>query len=704
MANIKGLGAAEFASGMYGVREANTQQKQAELDMQLAIAKEQRAAAEFEANRGLEDRKEDRAVRELELMERQFAQEVQDRSVVNNLRDAQAEKTRLETAKLRRAEMGADAIGKAAVTQALALERPDFLSIQGTQLYDQLDTLRERRNQIAKRGGDTTGVDDAIATVFQQYQGVAQNDVRVATTRALLGSINAIYQGELGEDPPENILALQAELSNPGRNNLTGATKSGASADDATLDTLYAAHRHAQRMARSKKERQSALDDLAILAQEATQPLKDAMTTVESKYDKAFLVNYGDEITAWWDGLYQLQTDLQTGAVSAGDAQAQLRQMRTRAGMMTANNGEGAVEMLRSRQQREADKAAFEEEWVQWQVYSALEAASNMGGLGMLDDVLGRIGGRAQYTRSGGLFDPRFSDVIGALNPDEKHAFDLVVQRAEAFLGEGVENPALALHRAVLAVDEQLAAERALIQEASPALNGGPGEEQVAATMAVLDASKKLGDGNPFGANEFIGRDGPKVTGGSRSVLSLGSAFKGNTDEDGGPVMARYQNRDYSKLGSGVALGPQAFGQAAVYYDRGLKTLLPRNNQAVAGILAALTQQGLVEAMDLKSIDVFWEPGKDAYAIAAAGAKKEEFLGPERVRRHRSAMWVFTDKAQEIMFNAGVDDMEGLIAALPNATAILAHADKYNPRFKDGLAGSEDSVWLKGPKSATKGK
>ena len=55
------------------------------------------------------------------------------------------------------------------------------------------------------------------------------------------------------------------------------------------------------------------------------------------------------------------------------------------------------------------------------------------------------------------------------------------------------------------------------------------------------------------------------------------------------------------------------------------------------------------------------------------------------------------------MFNAGVDDMEGLIAALPNATAILAHADKYNPRFKDGLAGSEDSVWLKGPKSATKG-
>ncbi|MGB1142489.1 MAG: hypothetical protein ACPG1A_16435, partial [Halioglobus sp.] len=194
MANIRGAGAAEFAAGMFGVREANLANRKAEQDMEFAQAKEDRAAAEFEAKRDLEDRQEDRLVREMDLRERQFALEEQQTNAGIQLTKARTDAARFALSSSERQLAAANELQSTSVTLALAEQRPDFLSQAGNDLYDQLSLLQKRYRMLSESGEDTSAVGQALATQYALYKAQAAVDGRVTNARALLGSIRETYE------------------------------------------------------------------------------------------------------------------------------------------------------------------------------------------------------------------------------------------------------------------------------------------------------------------------------------------------------------------------------------------------------------------------------------------------------------------------------------------------------------------------------
>lgn len=675
MANIKGAGAAEFAAGMYGVREANLANRKAEQDIEFAQAREDRAAAEAEANRSLADRQEDRLLRNLELQEDKFALEQEKANVSMQLTRAQAEESRFKLNSLREAQASMGEIRSASLTQALQETKPDFLSMAGEDLWEQMQTLIQKRERLSMQGGDVTAVDNAIATLYGQYKTQSIADGRAVQARALLGAIGQVYEQGLGEQVPAEITQLTEELGFPAANGVSGATQSGQLASDTLISKLQRQLEHAQGMVESRRDRQFILDLSQNLMDEARPLLKKAQLIAKNNGKGGLTyADRTDEVQEWFNSVYQLQTDIQASNGSDRSALMQrLQELRTRAGMLTANEGDGAVLMQRDRAKRTADRIAFEEEYRNFELFSAIADVGDTTRLGALSDLIGQMGGQVMFDRDGGLFDPTFGDTLGTLTPDMFAALNSVKKRANTLWADVPSQQRTAKklqevrRQAVLDVDREMTEARDLRRSAE--VEAEKGDSRAEKTEAAVRKHREVyGDQQPFSP-----APGSDV---SRSVIAVEEGFRGNYDDGGRPERAFLRNAS----GTGLGVGPQAYQRSEAAYDPELKSLVPVGNSAEAGVIAALISMGYVQAYDTD-----YDPSgrsnlpDDDFKLLDDSAR----FGREDRKTYdggRRGVWVFTEKAQRVFAAAGDEGIDVLMESLGDRrAAVLDWADKYKP-------------------------
>jgi hypothetical protein len=673
MASIKGAGAAEFAAGMYGVREA-------EQSLALNQAREDREAAEFEAARTLEDRQEDRLVRELEMKEAEFASQEEDRNLDRQLLQLQIDEKRLGLQETRRASDALRYTTGAEVEGFARMSRPDFLSSSGNRMYDELSGLLAKRQQLVQDGLDTTAIDRAIATSGAKYEQQRIADGRTLQGRSLLSSITGMYRDMLGEEPPQSLLELEAQLTMQGSNGLTGVTAEGSTLTDDLLSKLMQEHEQATRMVKSKVDRQFALDRTQNLLEEARVGLANAaMKTGASGASRD--IGHTDVVQEWYDQLHDIQRKLQVDPnYTVAQAHGEIDHLTTRAMQLTANQGEGAKIEAANRAKLERERRAFTTEMQQYELFTTIAMMSEAGQLQNLRSVIDELGGRSRFDRDGGLFDPQFGDALGVLRRDEFEAFEAIRKRTEMAWNRTLpeERTQARLQQirasAVREVDQALGK----VLMAEDELDGRP-ESTLELLMAIEDSGLPI-KGDPFAAVESVGPDGvklkdkPRFSNGSEVARAAMFGFEQNLDESGRPVDATVNIG-----GQPTVIGVQAMPQQKAHWDPRLNTYVPSGRGPEERIIAALIREGYVEAVPVGV--------QDSDALQAGRRTKKDWLSQTYQQGtfygQSPASWIFSSKAEEVIANGAQEvSVEGLMRALGTGKAalILENANRYAAR------------------------